>query len=61
MPRLKLDLDIETFEALATNATAERRPVPLHAEVLLRLALHLPFPYPIKPDGEPLRMEESHD
>ena len=46
MPRLRLDLDTETFETLLTHATAELRPVQLQAEVLLRQALGLPFPYP---------------
>jgi hypothetical protein len=45
MPRLRLDLDRETFEALADKAFAERRPVPFQAEVILRLAVGLPFPF----------------
>ena len=45
MPRLKLDLDTETFESLIAHATAELRPVQLQAEVLLRQALGLPFPF----------------
>ena len=45
LPRLRLDLDTETFETLLTHATAELRPVQLQAEVLLRQALGLPFPY----------------
>jgi hypothetical protein len=46
MPRLRLDLDRETFEALADKAFSERRPVQLQAEVILRQALGLQFPYP---------------
>jgi hypothetical protein len=46
MPRLRLDLDRETFDALADKAFSERRPVPLQAEVILRQALGLEFPYP---------------
>ena len=48
MPRLRLDLDKETFETLAEQAYSERRPVPLQAEVILRQGLGLPFPYPSK-------------
>jgi hypothetical protein len=47
MPRLRLDLDLETFEALADKAFAERRPVHYQAEVILRQALGLPFPFPV--------------
>ncbi len=46
MPRLRLDLDRETFEALAAQALSERRSAAFQAEVLLRQALGLPFPYP---------------
>lgn len=46
MPRLRIDLDRETYEALASQALAQRRPVILQAEVTLRQALGLPFPYP---------------
>lgn len=49
MPRVRLDLDPETFDTLAVRAAAERRPVPLQAEVMLRQALGLPFPYPARP------------
>ena len=46
MPRLRLDLDRETFDALGVMALAERRPATYQAEVLLRQALGLPFPFP---------------
>ena len=46
MPRLRLDLDRETYEALASQALAQRRPVVFQAEVILRQTLGLPFPYP---------------
>ena len=52
MPRLRLDLDRETFDALTAQALAERRPVIFQAEVVLRLAMGLPFPYPTISDGE---------
>ena len=53
MPKLHLDLDRETFEALASEALAQRRPVVFQAEVLLRQTLGLPFPYPsAAPIGE---------
>jgi hypothetical protein len=45
MAQLKLDLDQETFERLVEVALQERRPVVWQAEVLLRQALGLPFPY----------------
>ena len=53
MPRLRLDLDRETFDALTAQAFAERRPVVFQAEVVLRQALGLPFPYPVTPEAEP--------
>jgi hypothetical protein len=64
MPRLRLDLDRETFEALADQAFAERRPVPLQAEVILRQALGLKFPYPVlRADSElhHLSPRSAHD
>jgi hypothetical protein len=62
MPRLRLDLDKETFEALALKASAERRPVPLQAEVVLRQALGLPFPCAPESNGKPVtHLEGPHD
>ncbi len=53
MPKLRLDLDRETYEALASEALAQRRPVVFQAEVILRQTLGLPFPYPAAaPDAE---------
>ena len=46
MARLRLDLDQETFLALTDRALRERRAVVCQAEVMLRQALGLPFPYP---------------
>jgi hypothetical protein len=46
MARITLDLDRETYRYLQAAASAERRPLPWQAEVLLRQALGLPFPYP---------------
>jgi hypothetical protein len=46
MAMLTLNLDGETFDRLLEVALRERRPVPWQAEVLLRQALRLPFPYP---------------
>jgi hypothetical protein len=51
MPRLRLDLDRETFEALAAQAIAQRRTAPWQAEVILRRALGLPFPFPTSSDS----------
>lgn len=45
MARIKLDLDQETYEHLLNVALAERRPVHWQAEIMLRQALGLPFPY----------------
>ncbi len=53
MPRLRLDMDRETFEALAAQALSERRSVAYQAEVILRQAMGLPFPYPPIPDPDP--------
>ena len=39
MPRVRLELDQRTFDALMEAAVGERRPVPWHAEVLIRRAL----------------------
>jgi hypothetical protein len=46
MARLRLDLDQETFVALTERAIRERRPITWQAEVMLREALGLMFPYP---------------
>lgn len=45
--RIKLDLDPETTERLIQAAVSENRPVGMHAEVMLRRALGLPFPHPL--------------
>ena len=47
MPRIKFDLDTETYDSLVSDAQSERRPVQLHAEVLIRRSLGLPFPVPV--------------
>jgi hypothetical protein len=62
MPRLRLDLDLDTFEALALKASSERRPVTLQAEVIIRQALGLQFPYlPKSVANLPSLREDSHD
>jgi hypothetical protein len=48
--RLKLDLDTQTWEALAISAVRELRPAPRQAEVLLMRALGVPFPKDQRPD-----------
>ena len=45
MPRLRLDVDQETYERLVERAVAERRPIDWQAEVTLRRAVGLPFPH----------------
>jgi hypothetical protein len=44
--KLTLNLDEELTGALLDRAIAERRPVVMQAEVLLRLGLGLPVPVP---------------
>ena len=39
MPRVRLELDQPTFDALVEAAVRERRPIPWHAEIILRRAL----------------------
>lgn len=39
MPRVRLELDQPTFDALVEAAVRERRPIPWHAEVIIRRAL----------------------
>ncbi len=46
MPTLKIDLDQETYERVVDRAVAEARPIKSQAEVMLRKAVRLPFPYP---------------
>lgn len=43
---LRVNLDREVGDRLRESATAELRPIPLQAEVLLRRALALPVPVP---------------
>jgi len=52
MAQLRINLDTETYQQLLNRALAERRPVPWHAEVMLRRALDLPFPYPTHPETD---------
>jgi hypothetical protein len=61
MPRLRLDLDTETFDSLLAQASAELRPVQLQAKALLRQALGLPFPYPIRTDDPTCVSSEQPD
>lgn len=45
MPTLRLDVDQETYQRLVEAAVSERRPIDWQAEVMLRRAAGLPFPY----------------
>jgi hypothetical protein len=53
--QIKLDVDSETFGRLVERADIERRPVGWQAEILIRQAPGLPFPYPAieKPNPAP--------
>jgi len=46
VPTLKIDLDQETYERVVDRAVAEARPIQRQAEIMLRKAVRLPFPYP---------------
>jgi hypothetical protein len=46
MPRIRIDIDEETYSALMHKAGEELRPLQLEAAVILWRALGLPFPYP---------------
>lgn len=48
MPQLRIVLDAETYQRLLEAALSERRPVPFQAEVVLRRAFGLPFPYQLR-------------
>jgi hypothetical protein len=47
---LRLELDRSTAVRLVECAVAESRPIPMQAQVLIRRALGLPFPYPTSGD-----------
>ena len=42
--QLKIDIDTEMIERLSKQAVNEKRSIPRQAEVVLRMALGLPFP-----------------
>jgi hypothetical protein len=44
MPRVRLDLKPQTYEALAARAVEERRPIDWQAEVLIESSLGLRHP-----------------
>jgi len=46
MAQIRVDLDGDTYRRLCEVSLAERRPVDWQAEVIIRKALGLPFPYP---------------
>ena len=53
MALVRVNLDGETFSRLIDAACSERRPVPMQAEVMLRRALGLPFPYALSEEPTP--------
>jgi hypothetical protein len=56
MPRMELDVDQDTYELLAAEAVSQRRPIDWQAEVTLRRAVGLPFPYEHRDRGEELAL-----
>lgn len=48
MPRLRLEMDQETYDALAAAAVHDLRSLPDQGVVLLRRQLGLPVPYPCR-------------
>jgi hypothetical protein len=46
MPRIRIELDEETYRALMHKSDEECRPLAMQAGVLIRQSLGLPFPYP---------------
>ncbi len=59
MALLKLQIDSETMDRLVERAVRERRPITWEAEVLLRQALGLPFPYAGELASEPTETAEE--
>ena len=59
MPRLKLDLDADTYGRLVEQAVAERRPVVWQAEVTIRRAVGLPFPHDAPDERPPAHASEG--
>ena len=51
MLRLKITVDSETLDALERRAQSERRRLDLQAEVMLRQALGLTFPFNEEPQS----------
>jgi len=45
MAQLTLDVDAETYQRIVEDAVSERRPIIWQAEVMLRRAAGLTFPY----------------
>jgi hypothetical protein len=63
MPRIRIDLNSQSFEALTRRAAAERRPIDLQAEVLIERALGVRTPEQRSPDDqdcEELAREVAH-
>jgi len=59
--RIRLDLEDDAAVALVNSAVAERRPVAMQAEALLRKALGLPVaPEPRAPVENPQGKGEDH-
>jgi hypothetical protein len=56
---VKIDLDRETTQRLIRVAVAERRPVGMQAEVLLRRGLGLPVPAPLQEDATTAEVQDA--
>jgi len=57
--RIKLDLDKDTTQKLVERSASDRRPVAWEAEVLLRQALGLPFPFGHEEKQQPLASPDT--
>lgn len=49
MPKVRVELDTETYQQLVAQAVSERRPVVFQAEILIRRGLGLPLQHLEKP------------
>jgi hypothetical protein len=53
MPRIRLDMDQQTYHALIEHTVNERRPIPWQAEMIIRRSLSTDPSEPVSPILEP--------